>query len=264
MQIANKMRKPASRAQCIRSPVRSKPHPYLLLLLGACEAEAPSRPPEAALITVEDRTTAPWRVERAEAGRTTFRMGDSGHGVHVDLAQRAGHPPGFTLIHAGRAWSIDEDAIRWPMIALPWSATETVAVTAETQGPDLILRASGPSLRVWAQDPSAPADPAITWVRLRARGDDWRVVVDGLAQLSWPAGTLTLAPGAGWRLAGDWGEARFDTDAPAVRTRSTAHRYLLDTQVSLASKRPYPRVAFTFQPKGAQPLTPPAVSPSTK
>jgi hypothetical protein len=237
-------------------------HALLSSLVLACQTPAPPRATrELPAVVVE--VAAPWRVAVEESERVVVRWGDSPHGARVDVPADPALPVGVSLILHGRPWPAEPGAGAPPLVAVGWEPRPTRRLSVSTEGPDLLVRAEGPPLRAWSEDATAPDDPGITWVRLRPRGEDWRVVVDGVATIALPPGRAALAPGAGWTLEGDWGAARFDTDAVGLRSLAGPARYLLDLRPSLAARKPYPRTALTLRPS-AQPFTPPAVSPSTK
>lgn len=194
---------------------------------------------------------APWRVVTEEDDAVLLRLGDSPDGVRVNLLPGDRHRViGVTPVIAGRTLEVEQDGERWPLVAVGYPDEPVSKVTIEVTGVDLVVRFEGPALDTLTAHPEAPADPAITWVRLRPRGQDWRIVMDGLGTLSLPADDLRIEPADGATVAIDaaWGDLVLESDAPRLSSAIEGARWWASTRPSLEVYEPYKRIAFTWTP----------------
>ena len=168
------------------------------------------------------------------------RLGDTAHGVRIDLRETAGVTP----IAGGRS---PARALGTPLLTLPYPAAQISEVSVVEQDIDLVIRISGPPLNTLTSDPRAPSDPVLTWVRVRDRGETWRLSVEGLAtwNLPQPIG-VSYADRAGVIVSTEnWGSWLLTSNAPACRTTQT-EVWTFDPTPSLEAKEPYPVTAATW------------------
>ncbi|MBW1879183.1 MAG: hypothetical protein JRJ84_12545 [Deltaproteobacteria bacterium] len=222
----------------------------LAVLVGCAEPAAPpaTQPSPPVRLEVE----APWVVVRQEEDSIVLRLGDGAHGARVQLLRdERGRIPGVSPIHAGQTLEVDEEGSRWPLIAVAHPERPLSRVEIVVDGVDLLVRYYGPPLSEVANRADAPPDKVITWVRLRSRPDDWRIVLDGLGTVSLPADNLRVSPGqpTGWQLDGDPGGLSFTSDAVRWRTTRTTSRWTFSTLPALEATQPYPRTAMTWTPR---------------
>jgi len=211
--------------------------------LVACDEPLPA--PPVATVTIE----TPWAVVSQDDDEIAVRFGLSGEGARVWLRDQPGRAAGVSPVHDGRTFEVADDGVAWPLVAWP-DGVERVEVLV--QGIDLVVRAYGPSIFEVTRRDDAPDDPVITWVRLRPRPEDWRIVVDGLGTVSLPPPSGPVLPSAGgfeWTMSGSAGAVEIDTNAPAWGSASTPSRWHLDVWPSLAAVQPYPRTGLTWTPQ---------------
>jgi hypothetical protein len=180
------------------------------------------------------------------------QLGDSADGVRVDLASRE-RIAGVSPIDRGRPWELRADDGRsWPLVAVGHPEAPLSSAEIVSQGPDLVVRLAGPALSSLTDNPHAPSDPALTWVRLRQRGHDWRIVVDGLATLSIPVerpnpvrrddGEIEVAGVTGILRLGN-GVSRWSST-----WEPDSGRWTFSTDPALAAVEPYGRIHVTWTP----------------
>lgn len=229
---------------------------------GAAPPIPPSPPPEAKAIrppnpgipVPEIVLSAPWRLDRSDRESVVVRLGDSPHGVRVQIASDGRkRVPGVSPIESGRTLEVDDGNAVWPLIAIGYPEFPLHAVKIEVDGPDLVVRFAGPPLNTISAHPEAPADPVLTWVRLRPRGETWRIVADGLWTMSLPSDGLGTGPTPdpadpdGLTLWSAWGEFALSAPKAKRRIQEGPPRWSLDTRPSLGALEPYPRATITWK-----------------
>lgn len=211
-------------------------------VLLACRGDAPTVVP----VTVD--LDGAWALVSEDDDEIAVRFGQTGEGARVWARGSAGRPAGVTPVHDGRTLEVPDEGVAWPLVAFP-EGVRRVEVTV--QGIDLVVRAYGaPIVEVTRRD-DAPDDPVITWVRLRPRPEDWRIVLDGLGTVSLPAPAGPVEPSEGgfaWTIGGPRGPVVLDTNAPAWSSAVTRERWHLDLWPSLWETQPYPRTGLTWTP----------------
>ncbi len=192
--------------------------------------------------------SAPWRLVSQDATSVVLRVGDGADGARIQLARdERGRLPGVTPIAKGDALDVQDGSDRWPLIAVAFPDRPLTSVDITTEGADLLVHIAGPALTSVVDDPQAPDDPVLTWVRLRPRGDSWRVVVDGIATVSLPGGARGSASSTGTIGLVAGGRAiDFHTGAPSYASSDDRVRWQFADQASLAAKAPYPRTTLTL------------------
>lgn len=194
---------------------------------------------------------APWALVHRDERSIVLRLGDGADGARIQLLpDERGRIPGVSPIHAGQTSEVADRGERWPLVAVGYPELALERVEIVVQGVDLVVRCYGPPLAEVSNRPDAPPDPVITWVRLRPRPEDWRIVFDGLGTVSLAAGDLRVSPGTpeGWQVDGDGGGTRLTSDARRWRTARTASRWTFSTIPALGAVQPYSRTAMTWTP----------------
>jgi hypothetical protein len=224
-----------------------------LVVLIACSEPPEAVPPAVPVpgLAVE----APWRVEKQTADAIVLRYGDTGDGVRLTMAPGDRRRiPGVTPIVGGSTLEVHEEGALWPMVALPWPDQALSDVKVEVEGLDLIVKLAGPPFSDVTDLPSATKDPALTWVRVRRRDADWRIVVTGLATLSLPGDTVAEpAPDGTIRVSSAWGTLAFETASPGHAGAVDETRWWWTNRPSLEVAAPYEKTAFTFTPSRRRP-----------
>jgi hypothetical protein len=213
----------------------------VIALLGVLACDEPEIAPIPVTLEVED----PWVLVSQDASEVAIRFGETGDGVRIWTAS------GTSPVHAGR--TLDGPLIAWPY------PDRLDRVEVRVQGIDLVVRAYGPPIHSVTGRDDAPDDPILTWVRYRPRGEDWRVVVDGLGVITLPApiGPITASEGGfTWSLQASDARFALDTNAPAWSSRIAAGAWVLDLGPSLAVQQPYPRTGLTWTPLSPSPTPP--------
>ncbi len=180
------------------------------------------------------------------------QLGDSAEGVRVDLASGA-RVAGVSVVDRGKPWLVRDGAGRlWPTVAVGQPESPLSSAEIASQGPDLVVRLAGPPIASISDHPDAPVDPVLTWVRLRHRGDDWRVVVDGLATVSIPVNTPkpTRVDDGQTEIQARTGRLRFGTTASRWSSDwdVATGRWTFSTNPALTAVEPYPRTTLTWSP----------------
>jgi len=230
--------------------------PLLALLLAACPppptASSPPAPPPEPRLELD----ATWTIVEQDATQIVLRYREGPHGVRVNLARTAdGRQPGIAPIVNGRTMELrDADAIR-PAFLPPLADRPPDEVVIEVQGPDLLIRLAGLPLAGLIEDPAAPPDPVLTWVRVRPRPGSIRFIVHGLAVWTLPAGTAVEELGDRRVLHTSWGRFEVDGAAPVTRGLAGPEGWWLDLTPSAAARQPYPRFGITWTPP-ARPISP--------
>lgn len=199
----------------------------------------------------EVHVAPPWNLVQQDEDSIALRFADTPDGVRVTLRRDArGRVPGVTLVHAGETLEVRDGPDRWPLVAAGWPDRPLSAAVVEVEGWDVFVRLAGPPLDSVSSHPDAPDDPVLTWVRIRRRGEDWRIVVTGLATVSVPGSDVGVeVVGDEVRMDTAWGEFRWTTDAPA-HDSATGARWWWTTRPSLGRFAPYPKTAITWTPGG--------------
>lgn len=94
--------------------------------------------------------------------------------------------------------------------------------------------------------PDAPDDPVLSWVRLRQRGDSWRIALRGLHRWNLPGPVRSEQRGDSRTLHTPQGRFEYSSDAPVSHSLATPDGWLRDTRPSLAAAQPYPRTGITW------------------
>jgi hypothetical protein len=195
--------------------------------------------------TVELDLSAPWVVAAQTDTAVTLRLGDTAEGLWIGLAHSDGRIPGVSPVWRGRTLRTGEGDSSWPMVAPAWPDLPLTRVVIETRGPDLVVRMFGPPLTDVTTHPDAPEDPVHTWVRVRPRTKDWRLVVTGMATITVPAHRVALAAN-GTVADGEWGALAWHTDAPATWSSWLDGVLTVGTGPSVHLAQPYPRTSATW------------------
>lgn len=217
-------------------------HAWIAGFLAGCGAPLVPEPlPVAAGVDL----VPPWHVETRSAAAIVVRIGETADGVRIQLApDERNRAAGVSPILGGRTLELEAEGRLVPLVEFPSPALSKVDVSVD--GVDLVVRVEGPPLSALTVDGSA--DPVLTWVRLRPRGDSWRVVVDGLSTLHLPADTspAITADGA-LSMTSGWGPISFDSNAPGSTSGADREHWWWTNRPSLALHQPYPRTALTLQ-----------------
>lgn len=169
-----------------------------------------------------------------------------------------GKVPGVSIVYDGKTLGIDDGARHWPTAAVGFPDHPITDARVETDGPDLVVRLEGPALSEVTDHPAAPKDPVLTWVRIRPRPTaGWRVVVDGMATLSLPAGPVQPTSDETITLRTEhWGQFELVPGGRATRSEMNARRWSWSTTPSLERIDPYPRTRLTWHPPEPEAATP--------
>lgn len=187
------------------------------------------------------RVEEPWHSIQEDGDVLALRFDDTPHGVRVFLG------PSDRWAHAGVSPVVNGETIGTPMLAVPTGIGPAETVTVRSEGHDVLVRFASQPLNSVTTDPLAPADPTLTWIRLRPRNGSWRIVMDGLGTLNLPAESIHSGT-AGTQLRGPAGTFDVGTDAPQFTTAWSPGHWQLSTQDSIHDRAPYPRTAFTWAP----------------
>lgn len=189
----------------------------------------------------------PWSVAHQTDQALVLRLAEGSEGVRVQLAtDPQGRLPGLSPILSGRTLEVEDQTGRWPMLAPSFSPVQRVEVLS--QGQDLVVRLFGDPLERLLTHPKAPSDPALAWLRVRPRGQTWRLASQGLVILSLPAPGLQEGVAEGSTLLrGSWGQLELESSHP-LRTGQGDQRWWVDTLVSPDTTQPYPELGITWTP----------------
>jgi hypothetical protein len=221
-----------------------------LLVLGCAPAPPPPPPIAPAAVTPKVALAAPWKLDRQDPDAVVARLGDGADGVRIQLARdERGRIPGVTVIHGGRTLELEDGTDRWPLVATGWADHTVSDAVIEVDGVDLFVRLGGPALKTLTALPEAPDDPAIAWIRVRPRGQDWRLIVTGLVTVSLPGDGLAAHGDDDGEIAMStaWGTVTLGTDAPRHRSKA-GPRWWFDTFPALDAHAPYPKTTITWKP----------------
>ena len=216
----------------------------LLLAPLACHEPAHNSAPWRAVADVD--VDEPWQVVQQDDDVVALRFSDTPHGVRVFLG------PSARWDHAGASPVVDGETVGLPMVGVPTAVGPAKAVSIRSEAHDLLVRFSSQPLDTLTNDPAAPADPALTWIRLRPRNGSWRIVLDGLGDLNLPAHTAQPSD-AGIRLSGPSGVLDVRSEAPEFTSSLVNDTWRLSTLPSVDVRAPYSRTAFTWSPDQASP-----------
>lgn len=225
--------------------------PTLAVVTIGCAAE-PDRsiggdgpaPPEPELELGPD-----WSIVQQDATGIVLRHRGGNDGVRVTLAPGPdGRTPGVAPVIDGRTWEIREGGRVRPAFA-PAHADRAVAAAAiQAQGPDLLIRLSGPPLDELIEHPLAPKDPVLSWVRLRPRAGSWRIVLQGLHTIRLAGPASVEERGRERQVDGPWGSFVLHDTPPVAIGASEPGAWWLDTTPSAHATEPYPRLSLTWTP----------------
>lgn len=212
-----------------------------ILLLAPLGCQQPNAQPPLWRAMPDVQVQAPWHVVQQDNDVVALRFEDTAHGVRVFLG------PTDRFAQAGASPVVNGQTVGHPMLGVPPAIGPAESVTVRSEGYDLLVRFASQPLNTLSHDPLAPADPALTWLRLRPRNGSWRIVMDGLGTLSLPADAAHPSS-AGVALRGSSGSMDVQTDAPEVTTSWADGVWHLSTLPSVHARAPYPRTAFTWNP----------------
>lgn len=242
---------------------------WTCFLLLACGSEPPLAPPPPEVPVTLDLSGA-WRVAHQEDGRLALQLGDTSDGVQLVYRTDArGRMPGITPIQGGRALEVLGDQ-RWPWFGTADPDAPITGVDITVEGPDLVVRLLGAPLSTL--HPEAPDDPVRLRVRVRHRGDTWRLAADGLlrlhldgdvsltpttpgsSRLAWstraplplPEGSAEGPAALSWT--GTFGSGEGRLEGPRWQRLELDGHTVIDTQPSLSSWQPYPELGFDWTP----------------
>jgi hypothetical protein len=222
----------------------------LLSMAMACTTPPPPTPdaPDPPTPTVD---VAPdWVIVEDERTHLALRWRDTSDGVRIQFAQHGTRLAGVSPIIGGQTYDIDVSGQRVPMFTPAWPEHAITAAVVERKGPDLLIRLQGVPLSELTSNSEVPADPMLTWLRLRHRGDTIRIVARGLFVWRLPAHGLTHSARRLTRVTTteSWGTFSWDDTAAAAWTSSmddNVWRY--DNSASLTIDEPYLRMGVTWQ-----------------
>lgn len=215
-----------------------------MLLGGIARAEDASAPPIPTVALGGD-----WVVVEESPREIVLRHGRTADGARITLAEtEEGHRVGVAPIVDGRTLAVDDATHSAPAFGWPLPEHPLTAVTIEVQGPDLLVRMEGPPIARVTDHPDAPQDPVISWVRLRPRGDTWRIALRGVHRVSLPPGTASVNHASRRTLDTTWGQLEIVTDAPAIGGHVGTFGTVWDTRPSIDLAQPYPRTGITLTP----------------
>ncbi len=214
-------------------------------LLGMHAACDPAEPEEEPQVSLE--LAPPWRLLERRSTHLALALADSPHGVRIQL-RREDRVPGVSPVWQGRTLEVAGHDGAWPLVAVAFPERPVEQVEVAVEGVDLLVRFEGPPVRARVEDPGAPDDPVLTWVRLRPRPDDWRIVLDGLGTVSLPSEGLRVAPGSsgGLEIESAVGRLALDSSAARVETVWEVDRWRWSNVASLQAFDPYPRTGVTW------------------
>jgi len=228
-----------------------QPFIAVALACAACTTGPPDPQPQRAPASPELKLElgSDWSIVEQDRAHVILRHRDGNDGVRVTLAPSAdGRLPGVSPILGGRTWEYREaDRVR-PAFAPPHADRPVAAAAIQAQGPDLLIRLSGPPLTALVDHPLAPEDPVLTWIRLRPRPGSWRIALQGLHVVTL-AGPVTLRETGRQRMAiSPWGVFTLHDSPPASQGGSSPTVWWLDTTPSAHATQPYPRISLTWTP----------------
>ncbi|MFK7931082.1 MAG: hypothetical protein AB8H79_23045 [Myxococcota bacterium] len=222
-----------------------------LLATIACAADAPAAPAPtepAPVVVPAVSMGGDWVIVEENSEFMVFRWGQSPHGVRLNLVSVDGRQVGVSPIVGGRTLEVRSGSDVAPAFAWPWPQHPLTAANIEVQGPDLLIRLQGPPLNTLTDHPDAPEDPALSWVRLRPRGESWRIALRGVHRMNLPGPVMVEHLGDRRVLHSEVGTFELTTDARAASSASTARMWTLDTRPNLDLARPYPKTGLTWRP----------------
>lgn len=199
----------------------------------------------AAAVETELAVEGSWRVVHQRPERIALHHRGSTEGVVIDLRGR----PGLSLVLHGQTLSTERSGERWPLVTAGYPDHPLQRARVYTEGPDLVVQLEGPPLHRVHDHPEAPADPVLSWVRLRPRGADWRIVLTGLLTLHLPARSVRMHPTApGWLVETDsWGHFHVEPDERPDHSTAATGWWRLRTHPALDRLDPYPQRALSWQ-----------------
>ena len=233
--------------------------PSLLVALTLLGCQTASENPTVEKETVPVVTTkvgTRWKLVHERADGVAVRLGDTAHGIRIDLRPQGGVTP----IAGGRS---PERILGSALLELPYPPEQVQSLSVEEQGIDLVIRIAGPPLNTMTTDPAAPSDPVLTWIRVRDRGDTWRFAVEGIALWHLPSPiAVQHADRAGVIVSTEgWGSWLLTTNAAASRS-SSADVWTFDPRPSIDAREPYPITSATWSDLRLSGSSPSSASPS--
>ena len=216
------------------------------LAVVACGAPPAAPERQAPAVVPQVQLGGDWVITEEDSSEVVIRWRDTADGVRVNLGGSE-RGVGVSPIVDGRTAELRGPDGVVPLIAP--SFTPLSAVFIEVQGPDLLVRLEGPPLSDLTDHPDAPADPALAWVRLRPRGETWRIALRGMLTWTLPAeGSGVEERGAHRTITSSWGPWQLRGQPPLWRSARTTRSWTYDTAPSLAVQQPYPQVGLTWTP----------------
>jgi hypothetical protein len=226
----------------------------LAFLSAGCRGAPPLPAPPRPALSTRVELGPPWRLQKQNATCVIVQYGDSPDGVRVTLDRGVGRrPPGASPIRAGKTLETLDDGSLWPLVAVGFPDRPLSEALVLSDGPDLVVRLLGPPLRTLSPHPDAPGDSVLTLIRFRPRGADWRIVVDGLATLSFPGGLRTENRGPNTTLDTLWGKFELASEAPRSTQGAAPARWWWTSLPSLDLYEPYKRTTLTWTPTTPSP-----------
>lgn len=194
-----------------------------------------------------------WVIIEEDPSSIVVRWRDTADGVRINVARGdAGRTVGVAPIVGGRTAELRQGGHVVPLVTPSFASLS--AVTIEVQGPDLLVRMEGPPLASLTDHPDAPDDPALAWVRLRPRGETWRIALRGMLALTLPADELVVNERVRDRtVRSAWGDFVQRGGAPLSRSVLAGGVWVYDTAPSLTIQQPYPQLGLTWTPAAVSP-----------
>ena len=211
-----------------------------LMPFGCQPASEPTLAVGGSVPTITTQVGQRWKLVHERADGVAVRLGDTAHGIRVDLTPNGGVTP----IAGGRS---PERILGSSLLELPYPPELVRSVSVEEDGIDLVIRIAGPPISSMTSDSSAPSDPVLTWIRVRDRGDTWRFAVEGMAIWHLPSPVAVQhADRAGVIVSTEgWGSWHVTSNAPVARSAST-DVWSFDPRPSIDAREPYPITTATW------------------
>lgn len=204
---------------------------------------------EPAPVLPEVRLGSSWSIVEENRDELILRHQTSPDGVRIVLALTAqGRQAGVSPIVDGHTYEVRRGDQIVPMLAWPWPEHPVRSLIIEEEGPDLLIRLSGPALHAVTDHPDAPDDPTLSWTRIRPRGTSWRIALTGVHRWTLPQVGRVEHRGQDRVLHSGWGSFEVRTDARAVRSAATGGSLVWDTRPSIELAQPYPKTGMTWRP----------------
>lgn len=190
-----------------------------------------------------------WAIVDETPTELRLRHKTSADGVLiVHTPTPGGRQVGVAPIRDGRTLELTLNGQQMPAFAWPYPDQPPSTIRLEGQGPDLLVRLEGPPLSELSSHPSAPADPVLSWVRLRPRGATWRIALRGVHRWILPSPTTSTHEGRSRILDSPWGRFDVYSEAVAHRGHTSAQARVWDTSPCVGATSPYPQTGITWTP----------------